>query len=268
MKKKCWHILGIKPTSDLRIIRKAWLELIKIHHPDTVHTPEQKRKFTILCAEINNAYEDAQRIAPFVEYKSDEGINPCITYEAQNSWSSKSISIFMKLLVVSVMFILLSSLSFFIYKNIPEGFLSIPTIFVIIFRGLLLAALYLIYLTIVGIFVIGIIDWMIFEFLLRLPFISYILRKHRLEKYELKLTWFLIVLTNMSIVYFSDLTEINKVIIFSSLDNLRYPISVFLSLSAACLVPVWFAADWVNDFIKYIKLKKKGSVTSIPPLPR
>ena len=132
----------------------------------------------------------------------------------------------------------------------------------------MLTALYFIYLAIVGVFVIGIIDWMIFEFLLRLPLVGYILRKYRLERYEMKVTWFLLLIINMSFIYFSDLTEINRMIIFSSLDQMKYFISIFLSLSAACLVPLWFAVDWMKDFIKYIRLKKNGFIVSLPSLPR
>ncbi|HEX8091784.1 MAG TPA: J domain-containing protein, partial [Blastocatellia bacterium] len=57
--KDCWTILGILPTGDTAAIRKVYLELVKAYHPDTVLTAEKKREYTILCAEINQAYTQA-----------------------------------------------------------------------------------------------------------------------------------------------------------------------------------------------------------------
>src|SRR5215831_7209095 len=55
----CWTKLGIEPTRDTVAIRNAYRELVKKYHPDTVLTPEEKRQYTIFCAEINEAYEEA-----------------------------------------------------------------------------------------------------------------------------------------------------------------------------------------------------------------
>ena len=63
MKKDCWVILGIPRTKDTSIIKKAYRELIKNYHPDTVQAPEKIRKYTIKCAEIIHAYKEAMEYA-------------------------------------------------------------------------------------------------------------------------------------------------------------------------------------------------------------
>jgi hypothetical protein len=59
MKKDCWAVLGIARTTDTTLIKKAYRDLIKKYHPDTVQAPEKIRKYTIKCAEIIQAYKEA-----------------------------------------------------------------------------------------------------------------------------------------------------------------------------------------------------------------
>src|SRR5205085_6572385 len=49
--------------ADLAAIKRAYREQVKRYHPDTVTTPEQKRRYTIICAAINDAYREAVRLA-------------------------------------------------------------------------------------------------------------------------------------------------------------------------------------------------------------
>ena len=56
-------MLGLPRTRDTSIIKKAYRELIKKYHPDTVHAPEKIRKNTIKCAEIIQAYKEAMEYA-------------------------------------------------------------------------------------------------------------------------------------------------------------------------------------------------------------
>jgi hypothetical protein len=60
---RCWAILEIPPTNDVEEIRKARRSLIRKWHPDTVEDPAQKGEYTIRCAEINAAHDDAVHIA-------------------------------------------------------------------------------------------------------------------------------------------------------------------------------------------------------------
>jgi hypothetical protein len=63
MATKCWDILGITPTSDLKLIADTRRGLIKKWHPDTVENVEEKANYTSRCAEINAAYDDAVKFA-------------------------------------------------------------------------------------------------------------------------------------------------------------------------------------------------------------
>jgi hypothetical protein len=57
----CWKVLGIPPGSDETILRQKWLELVKQHHPDRGRSPEQIRRRTNTTAQLNWAYDEAQR---------------------------------------------------------------------------------------------------------------------------------------------------------------------------------------------------------------
>lgn len=67
MKKHCWEILGIPKTNDVAIIKKAYRDLIKQHHPDKCQAPEKMRKNTIKCVEFIEAYKEAISLAAFVQ---------------------------------------------------------------------------------------------------------------------------------------------------------------------------------------------------------
>jgi len=57
--KGCWEVLGIPPTTDRQAIKNAYRDLAKRYHPDTVGSPEKKRRHTIRLAEINRARSQA-----------------------------------------------------------------------------------------------------------------------------------------------------------------------------------------------------------------
>ena len=60
---KYWDVLGIRPTSDLNVIKEARRVLIRTWHPDVVSSPELRPIHTARCAEINAAYDDAIKFA-------------------------------------------------------------------------------------------------------------------------------------------------------------------------------------------------------------
>jgi hypothetical protein len=74
---RCWAILEIPPTYDVGEIRKARRSLMRKWHPDTVEDPAQKEKYTIRCAEINAAHDEAVHIAETTGrvYGTDSGTN-------------------------------------------------------------------------------------------------------------------------------------------------------------------------------------------------
>jgi hypothetical protein len=63
MTAKCWDVLGIAPTSDLKVIKDARRGLIRTWHPDIVSSPEDQSLYSARCAEINAAYDTAVKYA-------------------------------------------------------------------------------------------------------------------------------------------------------------------------------------------------------------
>lgn len=64
--KRCWKILGIKPTANTDAVKKAYRELVKKYHPDKARSPEKIRHYTIKCAEIIEAYGEALKLSATV----------------------------------------------------------------------------------------------------------------------------------------------------------------------------------------------------------
>jgi hypothetical protein len=63
----CWAILEIAPTHDFDEISKARRALMRKWHPDTVRDPARQNEYTIRCATINAAYDEAVKIAEIRE---------------------------------------------------------------------------------------------------------------------------------------------------------------------------------------------------------
>jgi hypothetical protein len=63
----CWAILEIQPTGDIQEISRVRRSLIRQWHPDTVEDPAKKEEYTIRCATINAAYDEAVKIAEIRE---------------------------------------------------------------------------------------------------------------------------------------------------------------------------------------------------------
>lgn len=53
-----WAVLGISPTDDLAVVKKAYRSLVKKYHPDTTLNPEAKARFHRECSRINEAYRE------------------------------------------------------------------------------------------------------------------------------------------------------------------------------------------------------------------
>lgn len=63
----CWHILGIAPTGDEAAIKTAYAALVRVHRPD--RDPAGFRR-------IRAAYEEALRLRPHYEHRSDGSRRP------------------------------------------------------------------------------------------------------------------------------------------------------------------------------------------------
>jgi hypothetical protein len=252
--KNCWTILGIPPTGDTTAIRKAYLELVKVYHPDTVLTPEKKRKYTILCAEINQAYtqaieqaktasaprQDVHQEAP--HYPVTDRDNPDVT-KAFRQYTG----MFVRRFGAAVMLVLFT-LQFIPYlspsllKRPPEALRivvgAVATLFVVLF-------------VFVIIFVYGVIVAGTLDLFLILLFPRKLITKLGLGKYESKLVWLSIVIANVTLFFFTDLIRIPNSTdrMFSIYDG------IFRALAAGTL-PVLLALNRLREFVRYKQAKK------------
>ncbi|WP_089640697.1 J domain-containing protein [Escherichia coli] len=65
--KNCWKILDIEETTDVDIIRRAYLALLPSFHPET--DPQGFKQ-------LRQAYEEALRIAQSPGYPRTSGLRP------------------------------------------------------------------------------------------------------------------------------------------------------------------------------------------------
>jgi hypothetical protein len=63
----CWAVLEIAPTHNQDEISKARRALIRKWHPDTVMDRDRQNEYTVRCATINAAYDEAVKIAEIRE---------------------------------------------------------------------------------------------------------------------------------------------------------------------------------------------------------
>ncbi|MCI0450334.1 MAG: J domain-containing protein [Chlorobi bacterium] len=234
-RKTPWEILDISPESDVSTIDNAWKNLVKKFHPDLVQTPEKKRKYTIKCAEINNARDEALKLtnstkAQYYSYSRN--------IKRDNFKKNASLKYYKWIFVIIFM------ISFFIgiillvnyVKGLPE---ENPL-------KIIISALTILFVTffILGLCFLGIIDMLIF-----LIFV-FILEKIGLSKYSFKLSWLIILLSNFIITfYYFDFK-------FQPHTPLNNFLGILAQTIAALTVPILFAIDWFKTFIKYKKLKK------------
>ena len=258
--KSCWTILGILPTGDTTAIRKAYLELVKKYHPDTVITPETKRKYTILCAEINQAYTEAvEQAKTFSEpqphapeeaprYTPPERDNPDVA-KAFRQYSGHFVRRFgaaIMLLLFALQF--LPYLSPSLMRRPPEALRfavgAVATVFVVLF-------------VFVIIFVYGVIIAGTLDLFLILLFPRKLLAKLGLGKYEGKLVWLSIVMANVTLFFFTDLIRIPTSTdrMFSLYDG------IFRSLAAGTL-PFLLALNRLREFVRYKQIKKNVAAHS------
>jgi hypothetical protein len=238
--KDCWHILGIQPTADVSIIRKSYLNLIKKYHPDTVYTPEKKRKYTIRCAEINVAYEEAIKKARLMADRPFDVSSAIVTERVKRPWYFTFVALFAFVGILIAVVIMMSVFMGFIFWVMTVTNIFGVVLYMIVFIALL------------GFFMLGMFD-MALMLLFGMFRFSNLLYKIGLKKYEMKLIWFSMLIFNICIVYFTDFPLIN-------LPGLLQEIYRFC---LACTIPFLFALDWIKDIIKYTRVKKKGFVISV-----
>ena len=268
--KDCWSILGIQPTGDTTAIRKVYLELVKKYHPDRVLTPEGKRRHTVLCAEINQAYTQAigqartysasvhstpQPDRPNAEPSytvTDTPVtghdNPAVAKAVRQyaGMFTRRFGAGLLLLLFALQF--LPYLSPSLLKRPPEALRiivgAVATLFVVLF-------------VFVIIFVYGVIVAGTLDLFLILLFPRKLIARLGLAKYENKLVWASIVTANITLFFFTDLVGIPSSTdrMFALYDGL------FRSLAAGTL-PLLLALNWIKELVRYKQVKKNVEAQS------
>jgi hypothetical protein len=242
--KDCWQILGIRATVDAGTIRRSYLDLIKKYHPDTVFTPEQKRRDTIRCAEINNAYEDAIRLAQLLAAMPSGVSTETVNRRTGRLWYSKLAMYSATVVGFFIIFVMISFLIVFVTSGVKS--LSDTNIIRVVFASVLTFA---ISTSIIGFCMMG-----IFDMLIAFLFPSKLLLKVGLERYEKKLIWFSMVIFNLYILYFTGLGNV----LLKDNDKMSDLYVGIWRVCGAGTVPFIFALDWIKDVIKYARVKKHG----------
>ena len=254
--KDCWTILGILPTGDTTAIRKAYLELVKTYHPDRAPTPEKKRKHTILCAEINQAYTRAiEQAKSYREPQSDayEQAPPTPETYHDNSAVTEAFrqyaGIFTRKFGVGLL-LLLFTFQFLPY--VSPSFLKAPPHVLRIVVGAI-ATLFVVLFVFVIIFVYGVIVAGTMDLFLIILFPRKLITRLGLGKYENKLVWACILMANVTLFFFTDLVGIptSTAKMFALYDG------IFRALAAGTL-PLLLALNWIRELIRYKKKKKNA----------
>ena len=257
--KDCWTILGILPTGDSVAIRKAYLELVKTYHPDRASTPEKKRKHTILCAEINQAYTRAiEQAKTYGEPQPDnceqqpQPTPPPVTYHDNSAVTEafrQYAGMFTHKFGVGLL-LLLFTFQFLPY--VSPSFLKAPPAALRLIVGAI-ATLFVVLFVFVIIFVYGVIVAGTMDLFLIILFPRKLIARLGLGRYENKLVWVCILMANITLFFFTDLVGIptSTARMFALYDG------IFRGLAAGTL-PLLLAFNWIKEIIRYKQIKKNA----------
>jgi hypothetical protein len=244
------------PTGDTIAIRKAYLELVKTYHPDRALTPEKKRKHTILCAEINQAYTRAiEQARTYREPQPDTGEQapqptPSETYR-ENPAVAKAFRQYAGMFTRRFgagLLLLLFALQFLPY--VSPSLLKTPPEALRIVVGAV-ATLFVVLFVFVIIFVYGVIVAGTMDLFLILLFPRKLVTRLGLGKYENKLIWISILMANVTLFFFTDLVGIPN-----STDRMFALYDGMFRALAAGTLPLLLALNWIKELVRYRQIKK------------
>lgn len=260
MVSNCWKRLELQPTTDLVAIKRAYREQVKRYHPDTVMTPEQKRRYTIICAAINEAYREAVRWARAASAaaadaghdgfahtdRQDTGEFATTTSESESVSSlhqPNAPAAFFKwpaaLRTLLLLFLGFEIVIFFTGPvNMPGTVETVAGVLVALFVGLF----------IYGVLVAGALDLLIVWL-----FPRRLLDRLGLAKYESKLIWLLILAANGSVFF------LTKLIAHPGRQRtVEVLLDITVRAAATLTVPAGVALFWLRDLVRYRRIKQAG----------
>ena len=237
LKKDCWKILEIEPTDDHEEIRRARRTLMKKWHPDTVQSPEKKRKYTIRCAEINSASDQALKFADMQAATPQRNSRKDDRPKSQSKDFSRARPV-ISVVVMWIGIIVVFGFGISWMQAAPETDLL---------RRLPLGAVYIsvsVILIAFGGLGLGIIDLFLQMLVIEPVLHSGVVHRWKIEAYEEKVTWFLVLFVNIAIFCATDLRDIYV----HTIGGLGIWVPLF--------IPLWFALDWLRDFVIFNRVKK------------
>jgi hypothetical protein len=257
----CWKRLGLEPTADLAAIKRAYREQVKRYHPDTVTTPEQKRRYTIICAAINDAYREAVRQAraasatppadepdsftddPYQDGNETATAQSEFDYAAFGRHRNAMASFYNSPAGMRTLLLLFSSsmlLVFFVGRvHVPPPVETLAGVLVALFIG------FFIY----GLLTAGAMDLLIFCF-----FPRGLLDRLGLTKYESKLVWLTILAANGAVFFFSNLIAHP-----SDREVATRLLDITVRAAATITVPLIIVVLWLRDLLRYRRITQEVS---------
>ncbi len=255
--KTCWTVLGIPYSTDKQVVKRAYRSLMKQYHPDTVQSPEKKRKYTIKCYDINRAYEEAI-------WEVERGLHRTGTVTASNGppeWPGGTVtqpmrgySSFWMEYHTHVTFLaaisLLTGLGFF--AGSPGWHILIHSVTLATLATAIWSAF-------VGCLLSGLIYFAEFNALFIFSiFMTMILGALGLatafEKIWSKTTWTFMVCANVFLVYWSSQPGMKD---FFPTDPFSTAYTVIFRVVFVSAAPFLFLIFWLDDLIRYRKVKDK-----------
>jgi hypothetical protein len=256
--KTIWQILDIPQTNDPEVIKKAYRNLMKKYHPDTVKSPEKKRHYTIKTVRINDAFVQALNYC-----NSDIHVNKIEIYQKHNTTNSDFIIQNKKAKNIFLIHRKLFRFNYFRSKWIKETIDSILFLICIIglpyliiklnsfplnslireiWSGLVVIPL--------GLIIGGIISWSIFPYL----FILWFLDTTPLSKYLYKILWLALSIGNIVFVYYVNIDWWP----FAHKNNTYYSILYHICRFVACFyLPIFGIYIWIKEYYQYKKVKSR-----------
>lgn len=235
--KDCWRVLEIKETSDKIIINRAFRNLIRKYHPDTVASPEMRRKNTIKTMDLIEARDEALRLSEFIEEATPKYSPTTDNQDLPGTYSNTiNIAELAKALFgipVLIFFGLLIVNPSYILDPFFDAIRSLPSdnpIRILVIAGLMLYIGYL-----VSFFI-----WMAITmpYVLLVVYLSKYLPKS-FEPYLWKFGWLLLVLCSLGL--------------YNSMSSLPVVLRVGISFA----MPAALLFDWIRDYIRYQRVKPK-----------
>jgi len=262
MKDDCWKILGIDKTVDINVIKSAYRDLIKKYHPDTVQAPEKIRKYTIRCAEIIQAYKDAIKYAESNQYSAQT--IPSISITLPEPRVVKRSGIFARAFA-GILLILLISPAILVAIELANIYPALTNTTRFMFswynsmnpESITRMTISLFLALILG----GLLNGLLSTFTTTpIYYLWGVLSDTRYERYMYKVGYFLIIVMNITVIYFPTGLHWPFEHRSNAYYNFLYHLCRFLAWS---YLPIYLAGEWVAENLIYLRIKRSHRIDEL-----